>query len=463
MRNHANLYAAARKRVVILEKEVKQLKERLKDLEKNNEEIHNKLNESEKKVKEQEDANKKLRHILFSHVRPNRTKRNKQAVKRTAESYRRKKPETITGNKTLSITNCPECSCAVSGIQSSRTRIIEDIVFNPKPNVTEWTITRHYCAGCKKLVEGTIPNILPQTTLGPNTTLYIIMSKYRWNLPYEKIVDNLSISFGLTVSEGEIANLLKTAANLLKTKWDEIVIAVKAGDVVHCDETGWYINGTKVWAHTFATKDAVLYDILPTRGKGVVMARLGNDFDGVRVSDCLANYKNLPGAHQICWAHLTREAGENLDREPDNLERKKLHESLTAVYGDLIVATNDRGKELLENTKIMCEKTVTQLTLLQWDDPASRRLVNRLMDFRKALFTCLAHPNVPPDNNHAERVLRKLAIQRKISGGNRSTAHASIHATIMSVVETLRLESVDVFSSLQTLICNGIAMRLSRE
>ena len=463
LRNRANLHAAARKRVVVLEKENKELKNRLEDSEKENEELRRKLGESEKKVTEQADANKKLRHLLFSHDKPHRTKREKATVARTAESYRRKKPAYITERKTLTLTDCPDCRGAVSGMQSSRTRLVEDIVFSPQPTVTQWTINRHYCAGCKKLVEGTIPNFLPNTTLGPNTLCFVLIARYRWNMPYEKIKDTLLLSFGLTISEGEIAHLLKTAADLLGAKWDEIVAAVKAGAVVHCDETGWHINGTRVWAHTFATAKAVLYDILPTRGKGVAVARLGSAFTGVRVSDCLPNYKNLPGDHQICWAHLTREAGENRDREPDNFERRHLHGALGAVYRELIGVTGSWDKVTAAATKVACEKAVTQLIALQWDDPASRRLVNRLQDFRHALFTCLDHPGVPPDNNHAERVLRKLAVQRKISGGNRSIAHAGFHAKLMSVMETLRLEGENVRTSLQTLLQGGIALRLSGE
>lgn len=73
------------------------------------------------------------------------------------------------------------------------------------------------------------------------------------------------------------------------------------------------------------------------------------------------------------------------------------------------------------------------------------------------------HPGIAPDNNHAERVLRKVVVQRKISGGNRSPTHAIIHAKLMSVIETLRLEDGDFVASLSQLLQAGIAKELSLE
>jgi len=463
LQNRARLHSAARVRVALLEQENKDLKRQLEAKERDIETLKQKLEATEKKMREQEDANKKLAAMLFGHVPPHRTKRTHVAVVRTKASYRRKKPGEVTERKTLSLADCPDCGNEVSGVQSSRTRVIEDIIFHPKPSVTEWTITRHYCANCNKLVEGTVPGVLPHAVIGPNTMTYVLLAKYRWNLPYEKIKDNLAISFGLALSEGEIASLLEKASGLVGTKWDAIVAAVKAGTVVHCDETGWYIDGKKVWAHAFTTTEAVLYDILPTRGKGVAVERLGKDFQGTRVSDCLLNYKNLAGKHQICWAHLTREAGENCDRDPTGGERKQLNKILNIIYQDLRAATGTWEKDEAVRVKAKCEARVATLLKKTWDDPASARLVNRLDDFHSALFTCLEYPGIPPDNNHAERVLRKLVVQRKISGGNRSPAHASIHAKLMSVIETLRLEGGDLLANLQALLRHGIAARLSGE
>ena len=52
--------------------------------------------------------------------------------------------------------------------------------------------------------------------------------------------------------------------------------------------------------------------------------------------------------------------------------------------------------------------------------PVYRTLAGRLRRYEGELFTFVTEPGVPPDNNAAERSLRHLVTQRKISGGTRS-------------------------------------------
>lgn len=459
-RNKASLHAAARQRVWRLETDNKQLKAENDKLKKTAQGLQAENEQLREKLQQQTEANQKLRALLFKRDHPHRTRRAQSNTPRTAASYRRQQPGVITERQELVLESCPDCGTAVSAPQSSRTRIVEDIVFHPQPQAVEWTIHRHYCSNCRRLVEGIVPGVLPKMTLGPNTLTYVVLAKYRWNLPYAKIQDNLIVSFGLTISEGEIANLIERAAQLVGAKWQEIIKAIKSGHTIHCDETGWYINGTKVWAHAFATDYAVVYEIMPTRGKGVAENMLAG-FTGTRVTDCLPNYKNLSGSHQICWAHLTREAQENARREPGTQERQHLQRVVDTIYAELRVATSQWEPGDAAHTKRSCEQRVAALVDRRWEDERCRILVNRLQDFHSALFTCLSAPGIPPDNNHAERVIRKIVVQRKISGGNRSPTHALYHAKLMSVIETLRLEGGSLLPKLQAVLRQGMAVQLS--
>jgi transposase len=459
LRNKARLYTTSQTRVLLLEEENTELKRRLEAAETLVEEWKRRVQETEEQLKKEKDANQKLRAMLFKGQRE-RTKRSHEPIPRTADSYRRPKPDHVTDTQELVLDSCPDCGQAVTFPVSSRQRFVEDIVFNPQTHVTAWTINRYWCAHCDKQVEGTIPGILPKTTIGPNTLTFVVIAKYRWNQPYAKIQDQLDICFGLDISEGEIAHLITTAARLVGRKWQTIIQAVKADRKVHCDETGWYINGHKVWAHTFTNDYAVLYEILPSRGKGVVEKAL-HGYTDTRITDCLPNYKNLPGSHQICWAHLTREAQENAQRDTGSKERAHLKKTLDEIYASLREATTHWHEQAATHTKRRNQRRVAKLWRQRWSDERCRLLVNRLQDFQAALFTCLEYPGIPPDNNQAEQVLRKLVIQRKISGGNRSPAHAQYHAKLMSVVETLRLEGGELLPKLQAILQQGVAMQLA--
>jgi len=165
----------------------------------------------------------------------------------------------------------------------------------------------------------------------------------------------------------------------------------------------------------------------------------------------------LSGSHQICWAHLTREAQENAERDKENKERQQLQQVFDAIYAQLRAATAQWEMQSAQHTKRGCERQVRKLLRQRWRDERCRLLVQRLTDFNAALFTCLDHHGIPPDNNQAERVLRKIVVQRKISGGNRSPTHAIYHAKLMSVIETLRLEGGSLLPKLQAVFQQGMA------
>jgi transposase len=63
---------------------------------------------------------------------------------------------------------------------------------------------------------------------------------------------------------------------------------------------------------------------------------------------------------------------------------------------------------------------------------------------------CLDHPEVPPDNNLAERSLRLAVTKRKISGGSRSLERFGDTANLLTVIQTCRSQErsvIDFFAS----------------
>ena len=61
----------------------------------------------------------------------------------------------------------------------------------------------------------------------------------------------------------------------------------------------------------------------------------------------------------------------------------------------------------------------------------------------KELFVFVAQPEVPPDNNAAERSLRPLVISRKISGGTRSERGTDTKMTLASLFGTWRAQGLN--------------------
>ena len=71
-------------------------------------------------------------------------------------------------------------------------------------------------------------------------------------------------------------------------------------------------------------------------------------------------------------------------------------------------------------------------------------LLRSLRDKTEQWWYFLDHPEVPPDNNQAERSLRLAVTKRKVSGGSRSMDRFAQTADLLSVVQTCRQQGRSV-------------------
>ena len=95
----------------------------------------------------------------------------------------------------------------------------------------------------------------------------------------------------------------------------------------------------------------------------------------------------------------------------------------------------------------------------EYADADAARLAKRLMKYCDSLFTFLDHPDVPFENNFAERMIRPAVILRKNSQSNRSEKGAATQAVLMSVYRTLKLRAHDplkvIPAALRTYLTTG--------
>ncbi len=79
-------------------------------------------------------------------------------------------------------------------------------------------------------------------------------------------------------------------------------------------------------------------------------------------------------------------------------------------------------------------------------------LCKRLVQFEAELFTFVEHPQVPSENNAAERSVRPRVIARKISGGTRSSAGSKTMVVLASLFETWRLRGENALEACRAML-----------
>ncbi len=270
------------------------------------------------------------------------------------------------------------------------------------------------------------------------------------------------------MSEGPIAALITRCAQQLAPVEQQIKEALTQAEVIHQDETGLRVAGKRHWMHVTCTPTLTHYQVEKSRGQQALEAiGILAHFMGVSIHDGWGSYFLYDCEHALCLVHLLRDlvflAEQGLVWADD----------LKSLLLDMKAATEQAralGKWHLEPQEVV-DWEAQFLRLLDEGDQAhpratappgqrgrckqseARNLLDRLRKQQKAVLTFLEDLRVDFDNNLAERDLRMVKVQQKVSGCFRSLVGAQAFARIRGYVSTLRKQGLPLLSSLQATLC----------
>ena len=178
------------------------------------------------------------------------------------------------------------------------------------------------------------------------------------------------------------------------------------------------------------------------RGKAVVDEALGESFSGVLVSDFYAAYHHYDGPKQRCWAHLLRDIHDLVALYPKDTALAQWAAAVHQLYVEARSFTHPQARRR-RTAQLAWERQLLAICQPFLADPLAvqAKLCRRIERHIKELFVFVAEPDVPSDNNPAERSLRHLVISRKVSGGTRSERGTESKMTLASVFGTWRAQA----------------------
>jgi transposase len=218
---------------------------------------------------------------------------------------------------------------------------------------------------------------------------------------------------------------------------------------VHVDETPWPVLGVKEWLWVTADDEFCLFHAGDTRSRAELEQQLGTAFNGVISTDDYSVYNGYPvKAQQKCLAHLRRHFKKVVKLGHGN------NPALGQAFLDLIdeaFTQHRHWRETKDETAyhvwVDGFKSRVQESIQQWQGKAGHDaglLLRSLRNKAEQWWYFLDHPEVPPDNNQAERSLRLAVTKRKVSGGSRSLTRFAQTADLLSVVQTCRRQGRSV-------------------
>lgn len=440
-------------RLIDLEKKLGQKERERKKIEKENNDLKNKLKEAEKRIKElqhengnlrDENANlKECRKTYAKMLFKGRTEKTEEVKRGRGEGHPgvsrvRPEEERILNEVDVTLSACPGCGEIFTGCKRRYERIIEDITFEPKANITRYRIHQYECPGCGAAVSAKSKNIIGQSPFGRKLFAAVLFYRYRMKSPLAKIKESLKEIHGFEISGGGIQNLLYQASVQFGEKYEELKRLLKDGKIAHADETGWRVNGENWWTWLWANDEITLFTTENTRGQGIPEKML-KTFKGLLTRDGYSGYNIVDTDQQVCWVHLLRRAHEYCGRDRATEEMILLKDTLKKIYKRLCgwhkeehaeaerLDYHDRRKQMM--TDLWKKRT--------WKEKDAKTFIKMwLIRHQNRLVTFLKYPESSPENNPAERAVRPMVILRKITGGSKSQRGIRATDINMSVIET---------------------------
>jgi transposase-like protein len=342
------------------------------------------------------------------------------------------------------LNRCPICKGIVSDTQEIRERVVEDVE-QPKIKVTKHLIHRCYCKHCDKIVEPEIYDALPNSRFGLKLMILVLILKLDCRIPSNKITSLLSSVFGVKISDGEIYNILKKLSEAFGDYYEDLIRKIKEALAKHIDETSWRINGKNNWLWIFINKEIALYIVEKQRSSEVPVKILGNQEGKFITTDRYSAYNVLVEKtgclQQVCWTHLIRNSK---DLSEHYREAKYIHKRMKYIYRKAKEGKTSKEKLLLW-INLIASRPYTSNQVFKFVKSICR-------NHREDLFRFIDNPEVNPSNNLAEQGLRPAVVIRKVSGGSRSEDGAEITARLLSVLQTVKLQTNNPYESILNLL-----------
>jgi len=324
-------------------------------------------------------------------------------------------------------------------------------------HVVEHRVQRRRC-GCGYVTAGEFP---PEATApacyGPGVRAAMAYLQVAQHLPVARAAQLLSDLLGVPVATGAVAGVVGEAAERVAPAVEQVRRLLAAAAVAHFDETGARVAGRLHWVHSASTAALTLLTVHARRGQAAMdAAGVLPTFAGVAVHDCWSPYFSYATDHALCGAHLLRELTAAAETGHDQQWAQHLIDTLLTAKGWADTA-RAAGAAAIDADLLtaLAARYSGHLTQGRAANPPRRRrtttqaLIDRLDRRRDEVLRYTADLAAPFDNNQAERDVRMVKLQQKISGGWRTLAGAEAFCAVRSYIATARKHGVGVLGVLR--------------
>ena len=366
------------------------------------------------------------------------------------------------------VTRCEACQHDVSGQPAEHPERRQVMDLPPlRLWVTEHRVEEKCCPVCAHRTRAAFPaGISAPAQYGPGIQALAVYLVEGQSVPYARSSQLLQDLLGVQLSAGSIAAFVGLCHRQLAAVETQLKAALMNSPVIHQDETGLRVAKGSQWVHVCSTDHLTHYAAHPKRGREALTAiGMMEHFSGTSVHDGLASYQGYACRHGLCNVHHLREL---------TFIEEELQQPWARGMKDLLLEM----KQAVQQTRAAGKQEMDVLALGRFhrrydsliqqgyganppplppkkvhggrtkQNPA-RNLLDRLSTNKWQVLAFVMDFAVPFDNNQAERDLRMIKVQQKVSGCFRTDHGVAHFCRIRSYLSTLRKQGGDLLAALQ--------------
>ena len=288
-------------------------------------------------------------------------------------------------------------------------------------------------------------------------------------VPFDRLREAFVDLFGHRLSQSTLININRACYDILEPVEDAIKQQLIASHAICLDETGMRIEGKRKWCHVVSTKDLTYYAAHPHRGSkanedmGILPV-----YSGTAMHDGWSSYFKFNCKHALCNSHHIRDLLFIHEEDKQNWAKDMIDQLIgikaavdrrKPIYCKLDLAEindfEDKYDHIIERAKLENPPPIASNSQESIKKRGKKKktkaqnLLERLQKYRREALAFMYDFEVPFDNNQAERDIRMMKVQQKISGNFRSWEGANIFCRIRGYISTVKKNSISVIDALQ--------------
>jgi transposase len=364
---------------------------------------------------------------------------------------------------------CPQCGQPYEPLG-------EDVSEQVSWRIRVWRVVhrrRKYARGCRCPVPAVVTAPAPAKLIGRGlfTTEFcvnLLIAKYMLGLPFSRVIAMLAFQ-GLDVAPGTLAGVARRLDQLLAPLAAAITARNAAAGHAHAGETSWRVfgqpagnGGSRWWLWVFTGPDTVVYTIAPSRSLKVIENHYGVS-EGqlpegrgplILSSDFFSVYQSFSHVDGVtplwCWTHIRRRFIRAGDAHRANLG--PWADAWIIRIGVLYAAHRQLAAAPAGSSEHARAEAAFEAALAEIDThrriqgarpdllhPAAAKVLATLNREWDGLAAHRDFPDLPLDNNAAERAIRTPVVGRKNYNGSGARWAADLAGHAWTILGTARM------------------------